>query len=549
MLRHYRRIRSRLQTLVPSLDLNHGAYRWWALGAVMVGTFMAVLDATIVNVSLAKIMAAFGVDVSEIEWVMTGYLLAFGVLLPTSGWLCTRFGCKRVYVASLLIFTVGSGLCGLAWNEKILIAFRILQGVGAGCLQPTAMTIVSLAFPPERRGMALGIWTIAGGASATLGPTIGGWLVENVGWRSIFYINLPIGVLGLILVAFVLHETERQPEARFDALGFFAMATFLSTLLLALAEGNREGWDSAYIRTCEIIAAVSLVIFLVQELTIRQPVINLHLFKHSAFSLANSLTFIFGVSLFGSIFLVPLFVQNLLNYTALQAGILMLPGGIAMAITSPIAGRLSDRIQPRWLIASGLLILAWSMGLNAEYMQMPTDYWALWAAVCLRGVGMGLLFTPLMTAALVHLTPRDMGVASGLLNVIRQIGGSFGVAMFSTLLERRTLFHQAVLAESLPVTAQALYSNGMEGGSAVAQLLPRLRGVLIQRGIPPAMAGMAAGQVLAMVIGRGATIIAFEDCFRVAMWLSLGALIFAFLLPRRRAAPSRPEPKPAPVAE
>jgi len=548
MLSRYRHLRDRLRASVASLQVAHRTYRWWVLGSVMVGTFMAVLDATIVNVSLAKIMTAFGVNVSEVEWVVTGYLLAFGVLLPTSGWLGSRFGCKRVYVAGLLTFTIGSGLCGLAWNEDALVAFRLLQGIGAGCLQPTAMTIVSLVFPPQQRGTALGIWGIAGGASATLGPTVGGWLIENLGWRSIFYLNVPLGILGLVLVAFILRETDRRAEAPFDALGFVSMAAFLSSLLLALSEGNREGWDSTYIRTCEVVAAVSFLVFVVTELKVAVPVVDLRLFRDAGFSSSNILTFVFGLALFGSTFLVPLFVQNLLQYTALQAGILMLPGGITMALVSPIAGRLSDRLPAHWLLVPGLLIIAWSMGMNATYMRAPSDYGALRAAIALRGVGMGLLFTPLMTAALVNIRPRDMGVASGLLNVIRQVGGSFGIALFSNLLERRTLFHRAVLAESLPLTRQALYSSRPQNASAAARLVPTLRGLLTQRGIPPASAALAAGQMLSLAIGRAATIVAYQDCFRVAMWLALLAVVFALFVPGRRAAPGpAPSTPPAPA--
>lgn len=549
MLSRYRRLRTHLQELAPSLVAGHASYKWWALGSVMIGTFMVVLDITIVNVSLAKIMGAFGVTVSEVEWVITGYLLAFGVLLPTSGWLGNTLGCKRLYLLSLLFFTVGSGLCGFAWNEDALVAFRVVQGIGAGCLQPTAMTIVSLVFPPQQRGMALGIWTIAGGASATLGPTIGGWLVENVGWRSIFYINLPVGLLGLVLVALILHETEREPWAGFDLLGLLTMATFLTTLLLALAEGNREGWDSTYIRTCELIAAVSFPLFLFTELTAAQPVINLRLFRHYGFSVSNALTYVLGVALFGSTFLVPVFVQNLLHYTALQAGILMLPGGVTMGVVSPIAGRLSDRMPTRWLVASGLLVLAWSFDLTVKYLRVPTDYWGLWYALALRGVGMGLLFTPLMTAALGDVTPREMGVASGLLNVIRQIGGSFGVALFGSLLERRALFHRAVLAEAVPLAPGALYSPGMLGKSTAAQLVPQLRGLLRRRGFAPVQASLATGQLLSMFIGQAATVTAFQDCFRVTVWLSLLSVALAIFLPARKTTAAGPGGRPAPGVE
>jgi DHA2 family multidrug resistance protein len=488
----------------------------------MVGTFMAVLDATIVNVALAKIMASFGVPVDKVEWVATAYLLAFAVMLPTSSWIARRLGHKRTYLFAQIAFTVASGLCGFAWSEDALIAFRVLQGAAAGAIIPVGMTIVSEIFPPERRGQALGIWGIAGGSSAAIGPTIGGYLVEYVGWRSVFYVNLPVGVVGAAMTLVLLRELPSRRAGRFDAVGFAAMALGLGSLLLALAQGQSKGWESAYIRVCEALAVAGLVAFIWWEIGRSEPLVDLSLFRNAGFALINLLAFIFGLGMFGSTFLLPIFLQNMLGYPALQAGLTLLPAGVAMGITAPVAGRLSDRMGGRSLAFLGLCLMCLSMYLNSR-ISLFTSRTTIYGWLVLRGIGMGLLFSP-MTSLALGLVPRaKAGQASGLLNVIRQLGGSFGIALFGTLLVRRQLFHLVRYSETL--TAQSFPAT---------TALQQIQAHFLSRGDTASVASQKGLAVLGLIAQQQAGAAAFSDCFLVAVWICAAGLVPTLLLPRRQ---------------
>ena len=520
-MRLHHRLRGQLESRFASLNHGHSGYRWWALGSLMIGTFMAVLDASIVNVALAKIMATFGVDVEKVEWVATGYMLAFATLLPTSSWIADRLGHKRTYMLALVFFTIGSALCGLAWNEDSLIVSRVIQGMGAGCIMPVAMTIVAEIFPPEQRGQALGIWGIAGAASATMGPTIGGYLVEYVGWRSVFYVNLPVGIVGTALVLVLVREIPLRRPGRFDLVGFLTMSVGLSSLLLALAQGQSKGWDSGYVHTCEVIAVIGLASFVVWELRQREPLVDLSLFRSVGFSIINLVAFIFGLGMFGSTFLLPIFLQNMLDYTALLAGLTLLPAGLVMGVVAPIAGRLSDRIGAKPLVTLGLVLMTTSMYLNS-HISLQTSRETLYGWLVLRGIGMGLMFSP-MTSLALGLVPRlKAGQASGLLNVIRQVGGSFGIAMFGTLLARRQLFHTIRYSEA--ATAHNL---------SALDLLHRSQGYFASLGDVPGLASDKAHVVLGMVVQQQAAATGFSDCFRVATWICALGIIPALFLPLR----------------
>ncbi|MBP7868462.1 MAG: DHA2 family efflux MFS transporter permease subunit [Firmicutes bacterium] len=486
----------------------------------MIGTFMAVLDATIVNVALAKIMTTFGVDIEKVEWVATAYMLAFAVLLPTSSWIADRLGHKRTYVLALLIFTGGSALCGLAWDEDALIVSRVIQAIGAGCIMPVAMTIVAEIFPPQQRGQALGIWGIAGAASATMGPTIGGYLVDYIGWRSVFYVNLPVGIIGTALVLVVLREIPSRRAGRFDLVGFLAMTVGLSGLLLALAQGQSKGWDSGYVRTCEGCAIIGLGVFVWWELRQREPLVDLSLFRSPGFSIINLIALIFGVGMFGSTFLLPIFLQNMLGYPALLAGLTLLPAGLVMGVVTPVAGRLSDRIGAKPLVMLGLAVMAFSMYLNS-HINLQTSRETIYSWLVLRGIGMGLMFSP-MTSLALGLVPRlRAGQASGLLNVIRQVGGSFGIAIFGTLLARRQLFHAVRYAEA--ITAQNL---------SALDLLHQMQGHFVSLGDAGGLASQKALAVLGAVVHREAATTGFSDCFLVAAWICALGVIPALFLPR-----------------
>jgi DHA2 family multidrug resistance protein len=437
---------------VPTLNHEHKSYRWWVLASIMIGTFMAVLDMTIVNVSLAKIIAAFGTTVDKAEWILTGYLLVFAVVLTTSGWVADHFGYKRTYFLALFIFTLGSFLCGLSWNEDVLIIFRIIQGIGAGFLMPVGMAIVTREFPVEQRGIALGFWGIAAAASVSFGPLIGGYLIDHFSWQAIFNVNVPVGIIGMIAVWIIQREYRTEQVRSFDIVGFISLSVFLVFLLFALTEGNASwntgGWTSSFILSCFALSLLGLVIFLITDLTVKHPLIELHLFGTYNFTMTNFVLFIFGLGMFGSTFLLPLYLQNALGYTAFQAGLVFLPVGILQGISAPISGIISDKANPKIPALIGLTLLALSMYLNS-FLSLFSEHYQIMLPLYIRGFGMGLLFTPLSTIALSDIPKQKIAQASSLFNVIRQIGGSFGVAMFGALLIRREIFHSEIYGQSV----------------------------------------------------------------------------------------------------
>ncbi len=434
------------------LDKSHPSYKWVVLANVMMGTFMVVLDATIVDVSLAKIMATFGIGVDEVKWVATGYLLAFAVAIPTSGWVADRFGHKLTYALGLGLFTLGSLLCSLAWSEVALVLFRVVQGLGGGLLMPVGMAIITREFPPEKRGAALGFWTVSAAASVSLGPTLGGYLIDNFAWHSIFDINVPVGVLGVFATYVIQREYKSANKSPFDFAGFLSVATFLTFLLIAFSDGNADwntgGWTSPLILSCFAIAIVALIVFLIIELTIRHPLVDLSLLKHYNFGMGNLILFIFGMGMFGSTFLLPLYLQNALGYTAYQAGSLFLPIGLIMAISGPVAGKLSDKVNPKYLAFFGIIMMSLSLFINRT-LSLFSETSTIMLSLYIRGVGMGFIFAPLSTLSLSDIPREKMAQASGLFNVLRQIGGSFGVAIMGTLLTMRTSFHTSIYGESV----------------------------------------------------------------------------------------------------
>ncbi len=422
------------------------------MAAVMIATFMAVLDATIVNVALSKLMSTFGVSVDRVEWVLTAYLLIFGVMLPSSGWFADHFGHKRLFVVGLFLFTFGSFLCSLSWSLGVLIFFRIIQGAGAGILMPVGMAIITSEFPPEKRGVALGFWSISASASVSLGPTLGGYLIDRFSWHTIFDINVPVGVVAVIAAIIIIRERKSEEARDFDLPGFISLAAFLTALLLALANGNSAwntgGWTSGYILTCFAIALVGLVAFLITEMTVEHPLIEIGLFKNFDFAFSNLAMFLFGVGMFGSTFLLPIYLQDSLGYSPLQAGMVFLPVGILQGLMAPLAGQFADRVNAKIPAVLGLLLMAYTFFQYStlSYMSESRD---IMIPLYLRGIAMGLLFAPITTIAIMEIPNRKMAQASGLINVIRQIGGSFGVATFGTLLTNRTIYHSAIYGQQL----------------------------------------------------------------------------------------------------
>jgi DHA2 family multidrug resistance protein len=432
--------------------LEHPAYKWFILANVMLATFMAVLDSTVVTVGLPTIMGDLGTDINTAEWVLTAYMLSLATMLPVSSWFADKYGYKRVFICSILIFTTGSFLCGNSTSIEELIFWRVYQGVGCGAIIPVGMAIVTSVFPPEKRGVALGFWAVASAASVSFGPSIGGYLVDNLNWNYIFFVNVPVGSLAILFSWIIQKEFKNSAVGRFDYWGFITSALFLSTFLYGLTEVNAatnpQGWNAPVVVGCLFIAFVSFVGFVFIELNHTAPLMNLRLLKDRNFTLGNIVIFIFGVGMFGSTFLVPLYLQNSLGYSAFQSGLFFIPVGILQGIASPLVGNLSQKYNPKLFIVVGLLLLGTSFYLN-QSLSYLTDAGYIQISLYLRGLGMGMMYSPLMNMSLYNIPQQFMAQASSLTNIIRQVGGSFGVTIMSYILTKRTAFHLATYSEAL----------------------------------------------------------------------------------------------------
>jgi MFS transporter, DHA2 family, multidrug resistance protein len=525
------RVRRKLRSRNSSFHPQSTWYRWWVLGNVMIGTFMSVLDATIVNVGLPKIMTSFGVGLDRIEWVLTAYMLAMAVMLPTTAWLADRFGYKRMYFLGLSLFTLGSFLCGMSPNENILILSRIIQGLGAGTIMPIGMAIITREFPPNQRGIALGFWAIAAAASVSFGPLIGGYLVDTFNWPLIFDVNVPVGIVGLLVTVLIQREYVSKDSRKFDLVGFISIATFLPLVLYALAEGsavtNTAGWHAPYILACFAIAAIALAIFITNELVVEHPLIELRLLANRNFGISNVVIVLFGMGMFGSTFLMPMYLQNSLGFTAIQAGAVFLPVGILQGMLSPMAGLIADRLNPKIPIILGVCIMASSFYLNS-YLSYLTERSFIMFSLYLRGIGMGLMFTPLSAVALLEIPREKMAQASGLTNTIRQLAGSFGVAVLATLLSTRVKFHNQLYNESLVANSPVLRSVTTKMVQQIMHTTGSNYGEAMKQG----------QMLLASHIARQSYIQGINDDFLIAAALTLIGAIPVFWLHTKKGNPS-----------
>lgn len=506
-----------------TFDTSSPTYRWWLLGNVMIGTFMAVLDATIVNVGLPKIMASYGVGLDKIEWVLTAYMLSLAVMLPTSGWLADKYGYKRVYFLGLFLFTLGSFLCGISPNEDILIISRVIQGLGAGCIMPVGMAIVTREFPPEKRGIALGFWSIASAASVSFGPLIGGYLVDNFSWPLIFDVNIPVGIAGMLATAIIQKEFKTKSLRSFDVVGFISVSIFLPLLLYALTEGNAAtnagGWNSPTVLICFGIAALAFVVFLTAEFLVKEPLIELRMLGNYNFGISALVIFIFGVGMFGSTFLIPVYLQNSMGYTALQAGSVFLPLGIIQGLIAPLAGIFSDKVNPKVPIIIGALLLALSFYMNS-FMSYLTELDFIMLTLYLRGLAMGLMFGPLTAISLLSIPRHQMAQASGISNVIRQVGGSFGVALLTSIFASRNAFHSQLFGEALQSYSPAYHSVVNHLGSYVTSVTGNVGSNAVKQ----------AQYILQSNISKQAFIQSIDDDFRLAAIITLVSVVPVFFL-------------------
>jgi EmrB/QacA subfamily drug resistance transporter len=407
--------------------------KWWTLAAVTFGLFMIMLDNTVVNVALPAMQDDLGISQSGLEWVVNAYALTFGVLLLTGGKLADLIGRRMVFIVGLVIFTVSSLACGIATGSAMLIAARTIQGVGAALMNPATLSIITATFPPRQRGTAIGIWAGVSAMALAIGPLVGGILTEKINWSWIFFINVPIGVVGIVAARLFIDESrDTSHEQRLDLPGLVSSGIGLFAISYALISTNHHSWTSPLVLSMFVVGVGALGIFVLLEMRQRLPMLDLSLFRDATFAGANAVMLLTGVAMFGIFFFNSLFFQRIIGWSAIQTGAIFLPMTVLIMFFAPAAGKFSDRIGSRWLMASGMLLLTGSLLLFARLTQ-TSNFWDVLPGLILGGIGMALVMTPTTAAAMGSVPVDKAGVGSAVINSMRQVGGSLGIAVLGAV--------------------------------------------------------------------------------------------------------------------
>jgi EmrB/QacA subfamily drug resistance transporter len=497
--------------------------RWWTLGAMCFALFMIMLDNTVVNVALPSIQKDLHSSISGLEWTVNAYTLSFAVLLVTGGRLGDIFGRRKMFLFGVAVFGLSSAFIGFSQSEAWLVTGRALQGVGAAFMMPATLSIITNAFPANERGKAIGTWAGVSALALAIGPVVGGFLTENVSWQSIFFLNVPVAVVAVFVTLAATRESRDETSSHhIDYFGVATISIGLAALVLALVEGNAWGWGSTAIVALFAVATVSLTAFVVAELRVDEPMVDFTFFRSKSFLGANLVAFIVSFAMLAMFFFLALYMQNVKGYSPLQAGVRFLPSTLLVVVAGPISGRLSDRIGPRPLMVTGLVMVAGAMFWQG-HLAVDTSYGFLVGAFMLMGLGIGLVMSPMSTAAMNAVEPTKAGVASGILSMWRMVGGTFGVAVMGALI---TGLGKSKLDELLPSLANGQRQNLAEslgaGGARVG-----------------GQVGQAAQQ---------AFVYALNDGLRIGAAVTLlGALLAWLLIADRVAAPSEAGAKSAPV--
>jgi MFS transporter, DHA2 family, multidrug resistance protein len=490
-------------------DVTHGVNPWLIAAAVMLATFMEVLDTAIASVALPYIAGSLSASTDEATWVLTSYLVANAIVLPASNWFSLRFGRKRFLMSCVAIFTVASFACGAAPTLGLMLLARVIQGAGGGALQPLSQAILLESFPPAKRGAAMAVFAFGVVVAPVLGPTLGGWLTDTYSWRYAFYINIPIGILALFMINRFVFDPAYIKNAKasaFDNIGFGALVVWTGCLQVILDKGQEDDWFGAtWIRWAAFFLITSFALFIYRCWTCKHAIVDLKVLKDRNFLLGSILIFLFGVGIYSTVTVLPLFYQELLGYTAFTAGIVVAPRGIGAICGMPIIGYLSNKADPRWLLSFGFI----TFGLTTLYfgnVTLDLSPTTLLVPILITGFGLSFVFVPISTAAYGTLKTEQIGNASGLFNLMRNIGGSIGISVAQTLLTRRTDVHQNEIINSVPSTGQQ-FQNSL---GATQQALTNSYG--------PTNTLAPAQGLLYEQLGRQAATWAFVDVFR---WLSL----------------------------
>ena len=417
-------------------------YKWLVAIAFVSGLFMDIMDTTIVNVAIPRLGVHFHANNTTLEWIITGYLLSLAVWIPASAWFGDRFGTKRVFLFALAMFTIGSALCGLADSIGMLIFFRVLQGIGGGMMTPVGTSMLFRAFPPEERAAATAVLIIPTAIAPALGPILGGWLVDNASWRWIFYVNLPVGILGFLFTLFALKESKVNEPGKFDIPGFILSGAGLPLVLFALSQGPHDGWSSVKVLGTGVLGAALLITLVIVELRTAEPLLHFRIFGDRMYRNGSMAVFAVFSGMMGILFLLPLFLQNLRGLSAFQSGLATFPQALGMVLIAQVVTRLYPKVGPRRLVVAGLSISA-VVAFAFNWVSLDTDIWVVRGLMFALGLGLGFAMIPVQTATYATIKPRDIGRATALFSTNRQVAGSFAVAVMATVLTSRTKTHVA----------------------------------------------------------------------------------------------------------
>ena len=499
-----------------------GINPWLIAAAVMLATFMEVLDTSIAAVALPYIAGSLSATNDEATWVLTSYLVSNAIVLPASSWLSLRFGRKRFLIACIVIFTVSSFACGAATSLAMILFARVIQGAGGGALQPLSQAILLESFPPEKRGSAMAVFALGVVVAPVLGPTLGGWLTDAYSWRWAFYINIPVGIFAVFMISRYVRDPDYIAKAkpgRLDGVGLGLLAVWLGCLQIILDKGQEDDWFGAtWIRWAFLVLAVCFVLFLIREFRHKQPLVDLRVFRHRNFALGCLLIGLFGAAIYGLVTLLPLFYQELMGYTALAAGWAVSPRGIGAIVAMPIIGYLTAKIDNRWLISLGFLLFAISALWFGE-VNLAIGQWTFIWAILISGFGSGCVFVPLSTTAMAFLKNEEIGNASGLYNLLRNIGGSIGISVVNTIVARHEQLHHNEMSAHLN-----------PGRIPVQGAIQGMQGYLTSQGASPDSALHQAYGLLGQGLNAQARLWSYVDDFRYMALVCFGCIPIVFAL-------------------
>jgi MFS transporter, DHA2 family, multidrug resistance protein len=503
-------------------DPARPSHRWWVAVTVMVSGFLVPMSQTAMQVALPQIMTVFGLDLDQAQWIVTAYVIAGAMLVPAVGWLGNWLGNRTFYVLCLALFVTNSTLCALSWSGSSLIAFRILQGLGGGPIPPMTMMFLSHVFPPEQRGMAMGLFGMGQTSGPIVGTVIGGYLTEYLSWRMVFFLNVAPGVVCIVLVLLILPNVREEVQQALDLPGLLTLGIFLVSLLVALSRGQRDGWDAPLIQRLFVVAGLAFVTFIACELLAKEPLVDLRVYTNVTFAAVSGIILLFFMTFTASTFLLVILLQRLLEYSPAQAGLVLLPGSLVLALSFPLAGRVADRCDHRVIMLCALSVFALSSYLSSFLsLEWPLS-WMVWLVVLRFGSG-GFVYAPMMAAALSQLPPQKVRMGSGLLNLMQNgFGHTLGLAMVTTVLQRRLTYHSSVLD-------QQQISSPLNWG----EMLAPVREVMRQAG---AIGQLGEAQALTLVqrhLEQQATVAAYQDCFTLVTLLCLASMPLVLLLRKR----------------